>query len=187
MALHPIDRELLDRCLNRQPGSWEAFVDRYLGLVLHVVGHSAQSRGMTLTPQDREDLTSEVFHAFLADDMAVLRRFRGQSSLATYLTVVARRVVVRELLQRKPSQSLDSPSHPEVAGPTAQAEKRISDRDEVERLMRELSGSEAELVRLYHLENRSYEEISRQLGVPINSIGPMLSRARSKMRQAGVE
>lgn len=187
MALHPIDRELLDRCLSRQPRSWEDFVDRYLGLVLHVIGHSARSRGVTLTSQDREDLTAEVFYAFLADDMGVLRRFRGQSSLATYLAVVARRVVVRELLQRKSPLSLDSADHPEAVGPTAQPEQRISDREEVERLMRELSGSEAELVRLYHLENQSYEQISRQLGVPINSIGPMLSRARSKMRQAGVE
>ena len=31
----------------------------------------------------------------------MLRHFRGESSLATYLTVVARRIVVRELLKRR--------------------------------------------------------------------------------------
>ena len=41
------------------------------------------------------------------------------------------------------------------------------------------------MVRLYHLEGKSYREISSQVGMPENSIGPTLSRAREKMRRAG--
>jgi RNA polymerase sigma-70 factor, ECF subfamily len=187
VSLHPIDRQLLEHCLARQPKSWERFVDRYLGLVLHVIDHTARCRAIPLTSQDREDLTAEVFVTCLADDMAVLRRFRGESSLATYLTVVARRVVVRELLKRKPETPLSEghAAHAALAQPNL--EQRISNRDEVERLLRELNGSESQIVRMYHLEGKSYEEISRTLGVPVNSIGPSLSRARQKMRQAGVE
>ena len=48
----------------------------------------------------------------------------------------------------------------------------------------EVKGAEADaqLVRLHHLESRSYGEISRITGLPIGSIGPALSRARQKMR-----
>jgi RNA polymerase sigma-70 factor (ECF subfamily) len=60
------------------------------------------------------------------------------------------------------------------------------DRDEVDRLLEGLEGSEAEIVRLYHLEGKTYQEISTALGIPENSIGPTLSRARAKMR-AGVD
>ena len=35
------------------------------------------------------------------NDFAILRNFHGQCSLATYLTVISRRIVVRELLARK--------------------------------------------------------------------------------------
>jgi RNA polymerase sigma-70 factor (ECF subfamily) len=35
---------------------------------------------------------------------------------------------------------------------------------------------------MYYLEGRSYEEISGQLGIPVNSIGPLLSRARQRLR-----
>ena len=101
MAFSDIDRQLLQRCLARQPRAWEDFVDRFIGLIVHVVNHTGQARSIAIGQQDREDLAAEVFTALLADDYAVLRRFRGQSSLATYLTVVARRVVVRELLKRK--------------------------------------------------------------------------------------
>ena len=101
MPLTDEDRQLLQLCLEHEPRAWEAFVDRFLGLAIHVVNHTADSRGLVITPQDLEDLTADVFLTFVSDDYAVLRRFKGQSSLATYLTVVARRVVVREMLRRK--------------------------------------------------------------------------------------
>jgi RNA polymerase sigma-70 factor (ECF subfamily) len=56
------------------------------------------------------------------------------------------------------------------------------DRDEVERLLEGLEGTEAEVVRLYHLEGRTYSEITAATGLAENSIGPTLSRARAKMR-----
>jgi len=49
-------------------------------------------------------------------------------------------------------------------------------------LLGELDGDEADIVRLFHLEGKNYHEISRETGVPENSIGPALSRARAKMR-----
>jgi len=94
VALSEIDRSLLDRCLARKPRAWEDFVDRFMGLVVHVVNHSAQSRSLRLSSEDREDLVSHVFLAIVKEDLSVLRHFRGESSLATYLTVIARRVIV---------------------------------------------------------------------------------------------
>ncbi|HEY1786120.1 MAG TPA: hypothetical protein VGG30_11245 [Pirellulales bacterium] len=94
MALSDIDRSLLDRCLERKPRAWEDFVDRFLGLVIHVVNHSAHCRSWRLATEECEDLVARVFRTVAKDDLAVLRHFRGESSLATYLTVIARRLVV---------------------------------------------------------------------------------------------
>jgi RNA polymerase sigma-70 factor (ECF subfamily) len=213
VALSEIDRSLLERCLSRAPRAWEDFVDRFIGLVVHVTNHSAQCRSMRLSQQDREDLCAEVFLAIVRDDFAVLRHFRGQSSLATYLTVVARRVVVRELLRRHAGNGSSKGSVPKGSGPSgngptgngplgkgsagngpaarirgsdgAQAEQRVSDRDEVERLLGKLDGQEATIVRMYHLEGKSYQEISTATGIAENSVGPTLSRARQKMRNHG--
>jgi RNA polymerase sigma-70 factor (ECF subfamily) len=184
VALHPFDRNLLDRCLTKKPKAWEDFVDRFLGLVTHVINHTSRSRSIRLTPQDFEDLASEVFMALIEDDFAVLRRFRGQCSLATYLTVVARRVVVRELLKRKTQTSLGEVAAEGHDHHAPSPEERISDREEVERLLSELNGHEADVVRMYHLEGKSYEEISSSVGMPANSVGPTLSRARAKLRRA---
>lgn len=168
----------------RRPGSWEDFVDRFLGLVVHVVNHTAQARSIKLSAADRDDLCGDVFLAVVKEDFALLRRFRGQCSLATYLTVVARRVAVRELLQKKTlgRLSLGAVREPETNG---HHEQRISDKEQVERLLGGLNDNEARIVRLFHLEGRSYQEISLAVGVPENSIGPTLTRVREKLRQAG--
>lgn len=181
MALSDVDRSLLDRCLSRQPHSWEDFVDRFTGLVMHVINHSAQSRSIRLVRQDFEDLAADVFLGILRDDFALLRRFRGQSSLATYLTVIARRVVVRELLSRKQVTALA----PGQAPSQEPAEARIHDREEIDRLLEDLEPGEANIVRMFHLDGLSYHEISRATGINENSIGPLLARAREKMRRAG--
>jgi RNA polymerase sigma-70 factor, ECF subfamily len=196
VALSEIDRNLLSRCLSRQPKAWEDFVDRFMGLVLHVIDHSVSSRSIRLAAHDREDLASEVFLAFVKNDFTVLRRFRGESSLATYLTVITRRVVVHRLIhgRRMPFQESADAMHDGVAQPAYDAPSNefsptqlVTDRDEVARLLEELHGIEAQIVRMYHLEGKSYQEISSAVGMPENSIGPTLSRAREKMRRAGVE
>ena len=75
MALSDIDRSLLERCLARKPRSWEEFVDRFVGLVIHVANHVAQARSVRLSADDREDLAAEVFLGLVKDDFAALRHF----------------------------------------------------------------------------------------------------------------
>ncbi len=189
MSLSDIDRDLLQRCLRKGEHAWDDFVDRFLGLVVHVVNHTAETRSFRISPQDREDLAAEVMLAVVDNDYAVLRNFRGNSSLATYLTVIARRVVVREMLKRRTAPAQNSPASDPMdprARHTPPAEERISNRDEVEQLLRALHGPEADVIRMYHLEGKSYQEISSSIGMPENSIGPTLRRARAKLRQANI-
>ena len=60
------------RCLAHQPGAWNDFVDRFLGLIYHVVHHTAHLRSTPLRPEDIEDLAAEVLLQIVAGDYAVL-------------------------------------------------------------------------------------------------------------------
>jgi len=226
VSLSDVDRSLLQRCLDQEPNAWRDFADRFLGLVMHVVQRTASDRGRVIDEATGDDLVSEVFLVFLQRDAAVLRQFRRQCSLATYLTVVARRVVVRRLIaldKQLPRRSANPPAAQRHAGrpepprvesaapfqhgrtddvtlkdqvaaggvsATAPVEaiadrqnpiEKIDDREQVEQLLLRLDDREARAVRLYHLEGKSYGEISRLLGLSENSVGPMLHRARAKM------
>lgn len=182
-----VDRDLLKRCLHRDPGSWNDFVDRFLSLIYHVIGYTAHLRSVRLGPEDVEDIAAEVLVKLVAKDFKALREFRGHASLATYLTVIARRICIQELARRqqvKDAIKRGETRLPEVEPDDAPAAVKGMERlDEVDALLKKLGGREREIVRLYYLEGRTYEEISTETDVPVNTIGAVLSRARKKLRE----
>jgi RNA polymerase sigma-70 factor (ECF subfamily) len=181
VALTPIDKALLQRCLGKEPGAWNDFVDRYLGMFYHVIHYTSYLRSVTLGPEDVEDLAADILTQIVANDYAVLKQFRGNSSLATYLTVIARRIAARELARRKAAREVRPRSGLDVEAPSRTA-PGIENLEEVQKLLRRLPTREREVVRLFYLEGRSYEEISTELHIPVNTIGPVLARAKKKLR-----
>jgi RNA polymerase sigma-70 factor (ECF subfamily) len=175
------DRDLLRLCLASAPGAWEAFLERFSGLLAFVASRSAEQRGISLTTADRDDLIAEVMVELLRNDAAVLRGFVGRASLPTFLTVVARRVCVRSLLHEKKvrAATTDGAFLPDARGDHVEA---VADQEQIGVLLQRLDPQVARLVRLHHLEGRSYGEISRMTGMPLGSIGPALSQARQQMR-----
>ncbi len=190
MALTEIDRNLLQHCLAEEPGAWKDFVDRFLGLFIHVVQHTAHVRSVRLTQEDVDDLCAEVFVTLLADKYAVLRNFRGMSSLATYLTVIARRVVILEMTRRRMAEAMGHVQAHQASlnqansGPLhyPRDQQRVEDREEIQMMLDGLPFPDSEVVRQFHIEGRTYREISNSLSIPENSIGPTLTRAREKLR-----
>jgi RNA polymerase sigma-70 factor (ECF subfamily) len=184
-ALPGEDRGLLDACLAGTSGAWDEFVGRYAGLFAFIASRSARQRGLVLAAADRDDLIADVLVECLRDDAAALRSFAGRSSLATYLAVIARRVVARRLADtaRDAAPRVPQPRLRRADVMATDETAQAADREQVETLLRRLDTDEARLVRLHHLEHRSYGEISHLTGMPLNSIGPALSRAREKMKR----
>lgn len=185
MPLREIDRQLLDRCLRHESGAWNDFVDRYMGLIYHVIYHASHSRSVVLSSADLEDIAAEVFLGIVDDNYRVLRHFKGASSLPTYLTVVARRICIKEMVKRHREAELGhvNVSRSVVAEEGSTEVEPIVAAEEVERMLRDLPEREAEVVRLYHLKYLNYRQIGKQLGIPENSVGPILAKARKRLRR----
>lgn len=186
MPLREIDRQLLDLCLRKEPGAWNDFVDRYMGLIYHVIHHVAHARSTVLSAPDIEDFAAEILLEIVDNDYATLRRFQGVSSLPTYLTVVARRICVQQFIKRHRESELGhTHAHRAVVGEDGSAEaEAIASAEEVERMLGNLSEREAEVVKLYHIKYLNYRQIGKQLGIPENSVGPILAKARQQLRRA---
>lgn len=187
MVLSELDRDLLARCLNGTQGAWESFVDRYLPLISHVVTSTAGNRLGGLPVDVRDDLVAEILLSLVDQDFAILRRFRGQSSLGTYLVVVSRRIAVRKLakMRRVPkapvTASPEAPSSNSANG-VSQEQWEIENVEEVQSMLAKMPAEEAAAIRMFHLEQKSYSDIGTHFGIPENSVGPLLSRARERMR-----
>jgi RNA polymerase sigma-70 factor (ECF subfamily) len=161
-------------------------VDRFLGLVYHVVQHTADMRSVTLNAQDKEDIAAQVLVKVVENDYASLRQFRGKSSLASYLTVIARRTCVNELANRVSVKDKEggsrAPEHAVAEKINSKPKPGLETLEEVGKLLKKLPTRERAVVRLFYLEGRTYEDISKELSIPVNSIGAILARARKKLR-----
>ncbi len=185
MPLREIDRKLIESCLKKEPGAWNDFVDRYMGLIYHTIEHVANARSCSLSREDVEDIAAEIFLKIVDEDYAVLKKFKGLSSLPTYLTVIARRICVKQLIKRHREAELGhANAHRAFVDEGSGEAEAIVTADEVERMLGDLSDREAEVVRLYHLKFKNYREIGKKLGIAENSVGPILARARQRLRES---
>ncbi len=178
MVLSDRDRDLMTRCLAGDGGAWEDFIDCYLALITHVVTRSANLRFPSLPTYVRDDIVAEILLALVDNDFAILRRFRQKSSLGTYLVVIARRITVRRLSRIPAPKSLEL----DVEQSQTTQSSQLEDSEDVQQLLSRLEDQEATAIRLFHLEHQSYGDIGKHMGIPENSVGPLLSRARKSMR-----
>ena len=105
MALSDLDRGLIKDCIEGDPQAWKNFCDRFAGLVMDVVddtvvfarGSAGSSTKQLGNGPLNERLAEEFFEELCNNRFAMLRAFRGESSLASYLAVLARRSILSRL------------------------------------------------------------------------------------------
>ena len=179
----------MDRLLNGDASAWQAFVETHGRVVRSRVADVASTFGRAGDDSAIDDATAEVFAALLSNDGAALRAFAGRSSLCTYIAVIATRSATRGFARRRliaPGQSQpdlpDSAEDESIDSPVNQ----LIDAEQQQRvhvLLQRLPEKQRDVVRLFHLKGHSYAQISKQLSMPIGSIGPTLRRAEAKLRQ----
>jgi RNA polymerase sigma-70 factor (ECF subfamily) len=183
VPLTDIDRKLLSDLLAGQSGSWKLFVDRFNSLILRVIHHTANSHSLKLNDDDIEDLCADTFAELLVRDMAALRAFRGRCSFATYLGVIARRIVVRKLTQHRFLKAMGHVNAHQAAVDFASTEapstRQVDNRDQVEHLFARMPENASKVLRWIYLDGATYRQVAERLGRPLNSIGPLLARIRA--------
>ncbi|MFM8570076.1 MAG: sigma-70 family RNA polymerase sigma factor, partial [Pirellula sp.] len=98
-----LDRGLIKDCVEGDPQAWRSFCDRFAGLVMDVVDDTLAFAGVSGPQRSeglRQGLAEEFFRELRSNGFSLIRSFRGESSLATYLAVVARRSILGYLSKR---------------------------------------------------------------------------------------
>lgn len=187
VALSDTDQKLIARCLAGDDGAWEDFVHRFLPLITHVANSCIAVRTQHPPAQLRDDIVADVMLAMIDNQYRVLRRFRGQSTLATYLVVVARRIAVRSLAKQvitaQPIRQTDTKTVNGTPQEISNESLQLESNEEVKALLQQLPEEQATIIRMFHLEHRNYDDIGKSLGIPENSVGPLLSKARARMKK----
>ena len=156
--------------------AWSALVDRFSGLVWHVV------RGFRLPDAVAEDAYQTTWLRLTEH----LERIREPESLAGWLARTARNECLRTIrLQERETPTSDTPD-PTDPGPEVDTAVMDEVRDTVIwRAFATLSDACKQLLRLLMADPPvPYETISEMLDMPIGSIGPTRARCLQKLRGA---
>ena len=183
------DFQLVQQLVAGDVAAWGQFVERFQRLVLSRIHVSARERGLELDAATAEDVCAEVFLQLVARDFASLRLYAGRSKLSTWLSVVTRRICLRWLNQQHREKRQDTEDR---LGQVVYDPARSSDplasliRGETQARLKKgldkLSEQQQAIIRLFYMDGCSYKEISAQLGIPVNSIGPTLQRIQQRLR-----
>jgi len=172
--LHDNDLELLRRARMGEEGAFHELVDRYSGtlfrLAFLLVGNEA----------DAEDVVQET----LLGAFRGLGRFRGESSVKTWLTAI----LVKRAQAHRRARSRGRTSPLKEAGesqgrmpnsPVQQADARM----DVQAVLAALSAEHRQVLVLREYEGMSYDEIARALDMPRGTVESRLFRAREHLRR----
>jgi RNA polymerase sigma-70 factor (ECF subfamily) len=132
--------------------------------------------------------------AALAEDMAqdvfiriwkALPGFRGQSALSTWIYAITRNTCLTALKKRaaKKESSLEEPSVARAAEEAGVPPARHGEID-VLRFLHQLPERHRQVLRLYYMEEKSYEEVARLLEWPMGTVKTYLHRARKELAEA---
>jgi RNA polymerase sigma-70 factor (ECF subfamily) len=155
--------------------AFERLLARYQGKVLRLAMSYLGSRS------DAEDLAQEAFVRV----WRALPSYDGRASLSTWIYVIARNACLSELQRRKrrPTSPLDEAAEPrphEGRPTTPPSDTRL----DCDALLRTLPETQRQVVALFYLEERSYEQVAALLDMPLNTVRSHLHRARRHLALA---
>ena len=160
-------REIVEACIRGDASGWSGLVAEYQPWMLQVARRNLRGH-----ESHAEDVVAETMRKFLENGSALLRTFGEPWNLKAWLAIIVRRAAtrVREGLKAESDYSQEIDLLQKVKRPL------------VEKLLQRLPEPDAELLRLYYLEDQSYEAISAKLGIAVNTIGKRKFRALKHLR-----
>jgi RNA polymerase sigma-70 factor (ECF subfamily) len=167
------DTDLITATLSGNTRAFTELVVRYERAV------AATVCGMLGRGDDADEIGQQVFIRFYES----LSKFRGESSVKTYLTRIAMNLSLNELQRRKRvnerTRPLDDAQH--LASSDTEAESH--DEKIIEQALERLSSDMREVVVLRLVSGYSTEETAELLAIPVGTVLSRLSIARKKLRE----
>ena len=169
---------LLSRLARSDPSVLDDIVTAYQGRISRLVYR------LLGWDDDAEDVVQDVFLAAFKS----LKAFRGQSTLATWLTAIAvnrcRTYRRKRLLRLRSLGRLFAQSPARTSKPADDASLQQETFAQVQRAMKSLPARLREAAVLRYLEEMPIGEIANVLGVSRNAVEVRLHRARNRLTKA---
>lgn len=175
------DAELISRCLEQDAEAWEVLVRRYQRLIASITFK------YKLSHEDAADILQSVCFTLFQQ----LPSLRKQDKLSSWIITVAVRECWKFTRQKVQTDSFDDPEQEKffdlADGAAVLADDSllaIERQHFIRRAVESLADQCRQLIEqlFFRDEPLAYSEISRQLGMPVASIGPTRARCLEKLK-----
>ena len=179
MSTGPSDSEIISLVLKGDHNAYALLVERYKSYVFTLTLRFTKNR------EDAEEVSQDIFvkaYRSLAD-------FKGTAKFSTWLYTIVNTTCITFLRKKRLDiRSLDDEKTFEVAdsqdsGFRANQVEQKSRLNMVNRAIAMLSPDDAQIITLFYKSEQSLEEISRILGVEVNTAKVRLHRARTRLKE----
>ncbi|HLY15660.1 MAG TPA: sigma-70 family RNA polymerase sigma factor [Bryobacteraceae bacterium] len=110
--------------------------------------------------------------------------FRAESSLSTWIYAITRNVCLTALRRHEISAySLEEPAAQRAAERHAFAGWAVADSPDAAALLERLPARYRQVVALFYMQEKSYDEVASMLGMPIGTVKTYLFRARQSLAE----
>lgn len=180
------ERQIIDRCIRGEARAWEVLV-REFGPAVHDAARFALRRVLgSAHDDDVENVYQGVLLGLCDKDAHRLRLFQGRSSFKTWLTSVTVRFSLNYIRTEKRKGSLKYLSLDEAVADLPERDLPTEDSDDRERLhhaLDKIPPRERLILKLFYFDGLSYKSIAELLRIPMNSVSPLLIRAKESLRR----
>ncbi len=172
------DIDLIRRTIAGDTRAFDELMTRYTESIYRLV------YSMTRNHADASDLSQEVFiRAYRA-----IGRFDEQYRFYTWLHRIAVNLCINHMKRKRRFRLVSLPGSgsgtesPDIADPKSRSEGSALQRD-LDRALLKLPPDQRAVFVLRVKEEMSYDEISKQLGIPAGTVMSRLSRARGRLKE----
>jgi len=167
------DRSLADACRRGDRAAWDEFVSRYHKFILFAVRRQLRETNEALA----QDIVQNVFMELLKENRKAWHRYDPKYRLTTWLGLVVLTQVDHATRGRKVAPLDDRAGELE-----AEVAPGTDARELIQKALPALTERERLIVALYYFDALGLKEIEAVTGVPANTAGSHLLRAREKLK-----
>ncbi|HZO88340.1 MAG TPA: sigma-70 family RNA polymerase sigma factor [Chthonomonadaceae bacterium] len=177
---------LLERCKQGDQSAWDTLIRRYEKSVYKFAYSLCRNH------EEAGDIAGQVFLRLYQN----LHTFRNEASFTSWLFRIVRNTYLDLCVRPAHRSHLSLDANPnndgepfagrDILDPSPTPEARCMERETAQLLakaIRHLPAYQRQVLRMYHSEGKSYEEIADATGLSIGTVKSRLNRARNMLRE----
>lgn len=180
------ERQLIDRCIRGEAGAWEVLVRDYGPAVYDAARFTLRRVLGSAQDEDIENVYQGVLLGLCDKDAHRLKLFQARSSFKTWVTSVTARFALNYVRTEKRKGSLRTLALDSSAAELPDRDlfgADLEDRERVHHALDKIPPREKLILKLFYYDGLSYKAVAEILRIPVNSVSPLLIRAKESLRK----